>query len=110
MARLLGTKRVVRKKLEKAPDALPVRLPNGDLIQPEAKNGMKRCPRTLVKALEQARRYTRDAIPVAVFSDVGGEAIACVPLKDFSRWMGITPEKLGVQLSLPFGIDASEEV
>lgn len=106
MARLLGTTRVVRKRpRERAPDALPIRLPNGDLIQPEAKNGMKRCPRALVKALEQARSYTRGAVPVAVFSDVGGQAIACVPLKDFSRWMQISPEKLGVQLSLPFGGD-----
>lgn len=102
-AGLLGSKRVHRAPKESAPDVEPIRLPNGDLLQPEVKNGMKRCPRTLVKALEQAVRYTRSAVPVAVFSDVGGAAIACLPLKDFSRLIGVSPEKLGVQLSLSFG-------
>lgn len=102
-ARIFGTQRVVRKTKECAPDAVAFRLENGDVVQPEVKNGMKRLPRTLVKALEQARRYSPRAVPIAVFSDVGGEAIACVPAKDLARWMGVAPEKLNVQLSLPLG-------
>lgn len=102
-ARIFKTERVKRKPLERAPDVLPFRLPNGDVVQPEVKNGMKRCPRELVKALEQARRYTRGCIPIAIFSDVGGSSIACVPANDLSRWMGIQPERLGVQLVLNFG-------
>lgn len=102
-ARILGTTRVVRKTKGRAPDVVAFRLENGDVVQPEVKNGMKRCPRVLVKALQQALSYTPGAVPMAVFSDVGGQEVACVPLKDLARWIGVAPEKLGVQLSLPLG-------
>lgn len=102
-AKLLGSTRVLRRSKQTAPDVVPIRLPNGDLLQPEVKNGLRRCPRSIVKALEQAARYTRGAVPVAVFSDVGGQAIACLPLKDLARWLGTSPEKMGVQLCLAFG-------
>lgn len=94
VAKIFGTTRVVRKAKGRLPDALPFALESGEVVQLEVKNGMKRCPRVLVKALEQARGYTPEATPVAVFSDVGGMDIACVPAKDLARWMGIEAEKL----------------
>lgn len=100
-AKILGTKRVVRKDMSCAPDNESFVLENGDVVQPEVKNGMKRCPRGLINALKQARRYSPKAVPLAVFSDVGGEDIACVPLRDLARWIGVAPEKMGVQLALP---------
>lgn len=109
-ARIFGTNRVVRKTRKgRAPDNEPFRLANGDIVQPEVKNGMKRLPRVLVKALEQARSYAPKVIPIAVFSDVGGEDIACVPAKDLARWMGVAPEKLNVQLGLPLGGSLEEK-
>lgn len=99
-AELLGTKRVRRRRGERAPDVLPLRLPNGDAIQAEVKSGMRRVPRSIAKALEQAEGYAPDAIPLAVFSDVGGAAIACMPLREFARLLGLQPERLGVQLPL----------
>lgn len=107
-ARIFGTTRVVRKKKDKnrkLPDAVPFEIGPGnwnqssimtdvDVVQLEVKNGMRRCPRVLVKALEQAVDYTPDAVPIAVFSDVGGTELACVPAKDLARWLGIALEKL----------------
>jgi len=102
-AKILGSARHIRKTKGKAPDVVAFRLANGDVVQPEVKNGMKRCPRVLVKALEQAKRYAPGAVPIAVFSDVGGHAIGCVDLKVLARWMGVQEDKLGVQLCLPLG-------
>lgn len=117
-AKIFGSKRFVRTTPKgRAPDVLPFTLETGEIVQPEVKNGMKRLPRELVKALEQARSYAPDAVPMAVFSDVGGEAIACVPAKALARWLKVAPETLNdgavrkrkatrkrfVQMDLPLG-------
>jgi len=96
-AKIFGTTRVVRKgsdKNRRLPDALPFELASGEIVQLEVKNGMKRCPRVLIKALEQARSYAPAATSIAVFSDVGGTDIACVAAKDLARWMGIEVAQL----------------
>lgn len=93
-AKIFGTKRVVRKEKGRLPDALPFTLADGECVQLEVKNGMKRCPRVLVRALEQAKSYAPKATLVAVFSDVGGSAIACIAARDLARFMGIEVEKL----------------
>src|SRR5262245_42194331 len=100
-ARILGTKRVVRKKEDKnkpLPDAEPFEikegLGTGDWVQPEVKNGMKRVPQALVNALDQAKGYSPEFVPLAVFSDVGGTDIGCVYLTDLARYMGVLPEDL----------------
>ena len=93
-AKIFGTTRVVRKAKGRLPDAIPFELKTGECVQLEVKNGMKRCPRVLVKALDQAKAYTPEAIPIAVFSDVGGTDIACVAAKDLARWMGIEVAQL----------------
>lgn len=98
-ATALGTERVRhRPRYVSAPDTLPVRLPSGDVLQPEVKT-RKRLPRLIVDALTQAMRYQADAIPVAVISETGGHAIACLPLEDLARLLGLQPQRL-VQLPL----------
>ena len=93
-AKIFGTTRVVRKAKGRLPDALPFLLADGELVQLEVKNGMKRCPRVLVKALEQAKGYAPTATCVAVFSDLGGTDIACIAAKDLARFMGIEVAQL----------------
>jgi hypothetical protein len=91
-ARLLGTKRTCRSRYERAPDCTPVRLPSGDVLCPEVKTGRTRLPAVVRKALAQARGYLPDAIPVAVISTTGGESIACLPLRDLARLLGLQPK------------------
>ncbi len=99
-AAALGTERVrFRPRFVAAPDVLPVRLPTGDVLQAEVKT-TKRAPKRVLDALEQARKYTPDAIPVAVISQTGGAAIACLPLADFVRLLGLKDPKPGEQLAL----------
>jgi hypothetical protein len=99
-AKVLGTERVRwRPRYVSAPDVLPVRLPSGDVLQAEVKT--TRCaPKRILAALAQARKYAPSAVPVAVFSQTGGEAIACVPLADFARLLGLQVPKAGQQLAL----------
>jgi len=87
-AAILGTRRIPRAYGLSAPDVEVVQLANGERLQPEVKH-RKRLPALLVDALEQARRYTPNAIPMAVVSAYGGEAIACLPLRDLARLLGI---------------------
>jgi hypothetical protein len=100
-ARIFGQKRNIRKTKGKTPDVLPFELPSGEFVQLEVKNGMKRCPRVLVKALDQAHGYTPNAVAIAIFSDVGGTDIACLSAKTLARWLGIEPEKLAPKLPKP---------
>jgi hypothetical protein len=101
-ARILGSQRITRARGKSAPDVCAVLDRAGEQYQPECKSGMRRLPAVVRKALAQARRYTPDAVPVAVVSDVGGEAVACLPLDAFARLLGVAPARLG-QLALPLG-------
>jgi hypothetical protein len=99
-ARVLGTVRVrYRPRHVSAPDALPQRLPDGTVLQVEIKS-TKRPPKRILDALDQARRYTPDAVPIAVIAPFGGGAIACLPLVDLARLVGLRAPEVGEQLAL----------
>ena len=98
-AKAFGTTSVHRSRYASAPDVLGVRLYSGEVLQPEVQT-RKRAPQLITSALAQARRYAPSAIPVAVVSQTGGEAIACLPLRDFVRLLGLQDPKLGQQLAL----------
>ncbi len=98
-AKALGGVRVKRKRGQSAPDVWAVRLPNGELLQPECKS-RKRKSKVVEDALVQAARYTPAAIPVAVISSRGGRAIACVYLDDFAMLVGAQPIESWKQLAL----------
>lgn len=83
----LGGVRVKRKRGQRAPDVWAVRLPSGEVLQPECKS-RKRKSKVVEDALVQAAGYTPSAIPVAVISSRGGRAIACVYLDDFTKLVG----------------------
>lgn len=87
-AEILGTKRVHRHRFESAPDLPVVTLPNGERIQGEVKT-RARLPQVITAAIRQARGYAPDAIPLAIISEKRGEAIACLPLRDLARLLGI---------------------
>ena len=95
-AKILGTRRIPRAYGLSAPDVEVLQLASGERIQAEVKH-RKRLPALLVGALEQALRYEPTAIPMAVVSEYGGQAIACLPLRDLARLLGIvepeTPRK-----------------
>lgn len=88
-ARTLGTERVRRRRGESAPDAAPVRLASGLVIQAEVKS-RKRLPYLLTGALKQAEGYAPDAIPLAVVFQRGErEGLAILRLRDFTRLAGL---------------------
>jgi hypothetical protein len=93
-AQTLGVERVHRSRYQRAADTAAVRLPTGDTLQPEVKT-RKRAPKLVLDALAQARRYLPGAIPVAIISQRGGEAIACIPLRDLARLLGLQPLREG---------------
>lgn len=88
-----------RPRFASAPDILPRRLPTGEVLQLEVKS-TKRLPKRVLAALEQARRYTPSAIPIAVFVPFGGRAIACLALEDLARLVGLRAAPIGEQLAL----------
>ncbi len=92
---LTGAERVkFRQRYESRPDFLPLRHePSGELLQLESKAGLACIPRRILKDLEQARGYTPDAVPVAVYSDVRGDAVACLPLEALARLLGLVAVK-----------------
>lgn len=93
--KLTGAQRVKhRPRFARSADFAPLRLPNGEVIQFESKAGQDVVPRTVLKDIAQARGYTPAAVPVAVYSDVGGEAVACLPLGDLARLLGIGPAQV----------------
>ncbi|HSY22750.1 MAG TPA: hypothetical protein VK841_11575 [Polyangiaceae bacterium] len=55
-----------------------------------------RPPKRMLDALAQARRYS----PGAIISRPVGEAIACLPLRDFVRVIGSQEPRPGQQLVL----------
>jgi hypothetical protein len=88
-----------RPRYQRASDTTPVRLPTGDTLQPEVKT-RKRAPKLVLDALAKARGYLPGAIPLAVISQTGGEPIACLPLRDLARLLGLQPSVDGQQLVL----------
>jgi hypothetical protein len=100
VATIVGRERVrFRPRFVAAPDVLPLRLPDGTVLQLEVKSS-KRPPKRIVAALEQAKRYTPGAVPIAVIAPFGEPAIACLPLDDLARLVGIRAPRAGEQLSL----------
>lgn len=87
-AKALGSTRTVRRIGESAPDMATVVLPNGEVLQPEVKH-RARLPALIVGALGQARRYSPDAVPLAVVSERGGPQLACLYLSDLARLLGL---------------------
>ncbi len=99
-AEMLGTTRVVRtSRYERAPDAVPIRLKDGTVLQPECKS-REVVPKWLLDSQEQARGYTPGAVPLTIIAPLGGELLALLPLKDLARILGIQPPKAGEQLLL----------
>jgi hypothetical protein len=101
-AAALGSKRVHRKRGEKAPDVVQVRLENGDVLQAEVKH-RKRGAKLVRDALVQAAGYAPGCIPLAVVSVHGESAIACLRLDDFVRVVGIKSPIAAAQLPLLLG-------
>ena len=87
-AELLGTRRVLRRRYEAAPDVEPITLPCGVVLQAEVKTRSK-APALVTKALAQARRYAPDAVPALVLSETGGEPLMVLPLRAFRRIAGL---------------------
>ena len=81
-AALLGTKRVHRSRYESAPDLEPVTLPSGHVLAVEVKTRAQ-LPKLLENALTQAAGYAPGAIPCAVISATGGEALVVLSLRAF---------------------------
>lgn len=99
-AAVLGSTRVHRARGERAPDVEPIRFGDGTVVAvPEVKTRAT-LPKWLKKALEQARGYHEDAIPLVVLSETGGPAIAVIPLTDLATLVGIRAPKDGEQLLL----------
>lgn len=82
-AAALGVRRIRRARYEGAPDVEPLTLPNGVVIQAEVKT-RGRLPALVRNAIAQARQYAPPgAVPLAILSETGGEAVAVVPLRAF---------------------------
>jgi hypothetical protein len=98
-ATLLGSRRVHRGRYERAPDVEPVRLADGTVLVAESKT-RKALPRWLVGAIAQARGYLPGCVPLAVVSELGGEPLAVLPLRDLARLLGLQPPDKAQQLPL----------
>ncbi len=98
-ARVLGSDRVHRRRGERAPDVVPLRLADGTTLVPEVKT-RERLPRWLLGAIAQARSYVRGAVPIVVLSETGGPPLAVLPLTDLAQLVGLRHAKDGEQLLL----------
>jgi hypothetical protein len=107
-AELLGSRRVRRERYESAPDVEPVRLEDGTVLVPESKT-RKALPRWLVGAVAQARAYVAGCVPLVIVSELGGEPLALLPLRDLARLVGIRAPRVGEQLVLLGRSGASDE-
>jgi len=75
-------------------------LEDGTVLAPEIKTRAK-LPKYLSKALAQAAGYApRGAVPVAVISELGGQALVVIDARTFARLVGITKPEQTAQLSL----------
>lgn len=68
-------------------DVAPV-VVEGLTLSPEAKH-RRRLPRLIVDGLAQAASYVRGSVPLLVIRELGGRAVACLPLDAFVRIAGI---------------------
>lgn len=100
-AKLLKVERLGgSRKKERVPDTMPVRLSDGRLLQPEVKS-RSRLPRSLTKALEQAKAYAPMAEPIAVFYAKGERrGIVVLDAELFTSLVGIREPAAGAQLGL----------
>jgi hypothetical protein len=99
MADVLGTRRTThRPRFEKAPDAMPIRLPDGNVLRPEVKTRGK-LPKWMLKAIDQATGYGQ-GIPVCVLSQTRGQPYALLRLADLVRLLGLDYQDDGAQLRL----------
>lgn len=91
----LGTRRVLRRIGESAPDCEPVALAGGAKLGPEVKS-RKVLPKLVTGALEQARRYFgARAIPIAVLYELGREGgIVALELAAFALLVGLDVARL----------------
>jgi hypothetical protein len=102
--KITGAKRVKnRPRFARMPDFWPLRLACGEVIQLESKAGENAVPKKVAKDIKQAASYAPNAIPVAVYSNVGGEAVACLPLEAFARLLGLREDDGSGQLVLGRG-------
>jgi hypothetical protein len=63
----------------------------------------KTLPRWLVGAVAQARGYLPGCVPLVALSELGGEPLAVLPLRDLARLLGLQPPDKGRQLTLAPG-------
>jgi hypothetical protein len=98
-AQVLGSTRVHRRRGERAPDVQPIRLSDGSVLVAEAKT-RKRLPQWLTAAIKQARRYHRGCVPLVVLSEMGGPALAILPLVDLAQLVGLRAPRDAEQLLL----------
>jgi hypothetical protein len=102
LATLLGSRRVHRSRYERAPDVEPVRLEDGTVLVAESKT-RKALPRWLVAAVAQARGYLPGCVPLVALSELGGEPLAVLPLRDLARLLGLRRSDKHAQLLLAPG-------
>lgn len=98
-AKLIGSKRVHRKRGESKPDVYPLQLSNGITLLIEAKHRAK-IPVLIKQALAQAAKYAPDCIPIAAINEYGGQAIAVLWFHDLCKLVGTQPLNLPQQPSL----------
>jgi hypothetical protein len=99
--KVLGTTRLGgKKKKERVPDAMPIRLSDGRLLQPEVKY-RKNLPKMLTDAIEQARRYAPTSEPIAVFfSRESKKGVVVIDADAFALLVGIREPAARKQLEL----------
>ena len=101
LAASLGTTRFKnRPRYTKSPDVLPVKLPNGFVLQGESKSRGK-LPKWIYDSLAQAEGYTPNAIGlVALYQKGSSEALAVLRLHDLCLLLGLRQPLAGEQLAL----------
>ena len=88
-ANLLRTERVKhRPRFASMPDMKPIRLKDGNVLVCDAKTRRK-LARWIVDGLAQARRYHPNGVPMLAISELRGEAIALLRLRDLCMLLGI---------------------
>jgi hypothetical protein len=100
-AKALGVARLGgKRKKERVPDTMPVRLSDGRLLQPEVKS-RAHLPKALTKALDQAKRYAPTSEPIAVFFAKGERrGVVVLDLDLFTSLVGIRDSEGERQLNL----------
>jgi hypothetical protein len=100
----LGGERIkYRPRYQRSPDVVPIRFADGTVVVPESAT-RKKLPSLIVTKMRQAAGYVEGAVPLVVLSETGGRAIACMPLEDFARLVGLRSPPDGEQLVLLGGL------